>query len=129
MSTILDEPYSKLPQTKLPTIGDALKAIYFEQNVRKQTKEAAIRTVANQIKYIWQKTTVPSVTVQRIVQKLTELCETLHRLNHTISTPAMEEKKNSFKVKRFCCCFVRMYFKVFNQTDKYVKTPTSDIYF
>lgn len=99
---IFEEPISELPLTKLPRISDALKAIYFHQQVKDQTKEVAIKSVANQIKDLWRKTTIPAVAVQRIVQKLTELYETHHKLSYAVSTPATEEKKLSFKVKVFC---------------------------
>lgn len=116
---ILDEPYSDLPQTKLPTNGDALKAVHFEQNVPKQTKEAAIRTVAKKIKDIWKKTTIPSVSVERIVQKLTELYDAHSELSHATSTPAIEEKKISLKVRIFCCF---LFEKVFNLTNTSIKS-------
>lgn len=100
---ILDEAPSKLPSTKLPTIGDVLKAIYFEQE---RTKEAAIKTVAKQIEVLWQNSTIPTISSQRIVAKLTELFETHYKLSHAVSTPMTEEKKLSLKVK-FCYFLIR----------------------
>ena len=102
---ILGEPYLQLQQTKLPTVSDAIKAICYEQNVTKQTKEAAIKTIASQIKDIWAKANIPSVSILRIVQKLTELYDTLSKLSRAISTSAIEERKASFKVKMFFFVF------------------------
>lgn len=104
---ILGEPPAELPPTKLPTIGDALKAIFFELNDTMQTKEA-IKTVANQIKAMWQKTTIPTITVQRIVVKLTELHELHKKVSYAKPSATSEEHKNSFKVKS-CCLEVRKF--------------------
>lgn len=93
---ILGEPPAKLPSTKLPTISDVLKAIYFELKVKLPAKDA-IKIVANQIKGIWQNTTIPTLTVQRIVVKLTDLYAAHNKVAHAIQTAASEEKKISFK--------------------------------
>lgn len=98
---ILDEQPAELPPTKLPTIGDVLKTIYFEIRVQNQAK-AAIKTVANQIKDMWQKCAIPTVSVQRIIVKLTDIYDTHKKLAKAASSAASEDAKISFKVKIFC---------------------------
>ena len=98
---ILSEFPSELPSKQLPTNGDVLKAIYFEQQSQKLSKQAAIKKVERQISELWQNTSIPILSTRRVKEKLTTYVESHYRLSKSDSTRQKnEEKKSVFKVRR-----------------------------
>lgn len=97
---ILCEFPCELPSSQLPTNADVLKAIYFEQESNKITKEAAINVVAQQISEIWQSAKIPIVSLRTIKQKLKKYFGNYYKLVVSdVSRNKNEEKKIVFRVR------------------------------
>lgn len=98
----MSESPSELPSSQLPTNGDVLKAIYFEQKSQKKPKQSAIKKVVRQISALWQNTGIPIVSLPRIEQKLTTYFEKHYQLSKSDSSNGKIEKKIIvFKVRGF----------------------------
>lgn len=61
----------KLAKNSLPTIRDVIEAINFERN--EVTKAEGIKVVAKKIFGLWQQATIPTLTLQRLIAKITQL--------------------------------------------------------
>lgn len=96
---------SKLPITQLPTNGDVIKAIYFEKESQKISREDAIYDVVRQIHRLWQITLIPIISKKGINKKLSMYFSNYTKLNIGDSSRAKnDEKKIVFKVRFFIKC-------------------------
>lgn len=97
----------KLPLSQLPTYNDVMKNYLFIKNELKPYKTAKEPTVHNiserlakEVLEIWQKTSLPTVSLKRILQ----LIRSYHDKYRTLMKPYQDRKKNKNyqeKISRF----------------------------
>ena len=78
--TILDDFPLQIPSNKLPLNSDIIKAISFEKESAKISKEAAVKKVAEQVFELWNRASIPIVTKSRLRAKLDAYFEEYSRL-------------------------------------------------
>lgn len=67
---ILDEFAAKIPNSNLPTKGDVIKAIFYENVERKITHNEAIEVVTSDICELWQASEIPALRKRTIKGKI-----------------------------------------------------------
>lgn len=64
----------------LPTMGDVIRAIFFEKNMKKIGNEASIKLVSQQIHELWCRSNIPVVEKRTICQKISAYFSKYDRL-------------------------------------------------
>lgn len=68
---ISEEFAQQIPNSKLPSKADILKAILFEKENRKVSYDDSIKIVSGQVSALWQSSKIPAVIERTIFHRLT----------------------------------------------------------
>lgn len=98
---ILDDFPSKIPANKLPTNADIIKAICFQKENTKTTKQDSVKVIANQVYELWKRTMIPVVSKERLDKKLSAYFEEYIKLSQSnTDRKSYGSKVDKFKVNK-----------------------------
>lgn len=110
---ILNEKPRELPTTVLPTICDVLLAVHYAKLSSEQLKTTWIefeKKVAKNVIGLWEKASIPTITLGPVQRKVTKINQELLLLMNTDKNRKQaqhfQDRAANFKVRLFLCHFI-----------------------